>query len=59
MNPSTSHQIKHREVPKDVFYTPVAVAKTHIASAAGPVTVLVAKDRVHDHQPVAGMRQDP
>jgi len=32
MNPSISHQIKHREVPKDVFYTPVAVAKTHIAS---------------------------
>ena len=29
-----------------------------IANAAGPVTVLVAKDRVHDHQPVAGMRQD-
>ena len=29
-----------------------------IAAAAGPVTVLVAKDRVHDHQPVAGMRED-
>lgn len=29
-----------------------------IANAAGPVTVLVAKDRVHDHQPVVGMRED-
>jgi len=29
-----------------------------IANASGPVTVLVAKDRVHDHQPVIGMRQD-
>jgi uncharacterized metal-binding protein len=28
-----------------------------IAHAIGPVTVLVAKDRVHDHQPVAGMRE--
>ena len=29
-----------------------------IAHAAGPVTCLVAKDRVHDHQPVAGLRDD-
>ena len=28
-----------------------------IAHASGPVTCLVAKDRVHDHQPVAGLRE--
>lgn len=32
MNPTTSHAIKHRAQPKDVFYTPEAVAKTHIDS---------------------------
>lgn len=32
MNPQTSHAIKHRATPKDVFYTPEAVAKTHIQS---------------------------
>ena len=32
MNTSTSHSIKHRKIAKDVFYTPEAVAKTHIAS---------------------------
>jgi len=32
MNPQTSHDIKHRAEAKDVFYTPAAVAKTHIQS---------------------------
>ena len=32
MNSETSHKIKHRENPKDVFYTPELVAKTHISS---------------------------
>jgi hypothetical protein len=32
MKPSTSHKIKHRDKPKDVFYTPLKVAQTHIAS---------------------------
>jgi hypothetical protein len=34
MNPSTSHSIKNRNVAKDVFYTPEAVAKTHIEQVA-------------------------
>jgi hypothetical protein len=34
MKPSTSHAIKHRKTAKDVFYTPTAVARTHIASIA-------------------------
>jgi uncharacterized metal-binding protein len=29
-----------------------------IANAEAPVTCLVAKDRVHDHKPVAGLRDD-
>jgi uncharacterized metal-binding protein len=29
------------------------------AHAEGPVTCLVVKDRVHDHKPVDGLRQDP
>ena len=32
MNSSISHTIKHRKEAKDVFYTPVDVAKTHILS---------------------------
>jgi len=32
MNSSISHSIKHRDSPKDVFYTPRAVAITHIRS---------------------------
>lgn len=32
MNPQTSHTIKHRASPKDVFYTPASVALTHIQS---------------------------
>jgi hypothetical protein len=32
MKPFTSHAIKRRATPKDVFYTPTAVALTHIAS---------------------------
>jgi hypothetical protein len=32
MNANTSHKIKHREKPKDVFYTPLKVAQTQIAS---------------------------
>ena len=32
MNPTTSHAIKHRENPKDVFYTPLSVVKKHISS---------------------------
>ena len=32
MNPTTSHAIKHRTEAKDVFYTPLTVVKTHIAS---------------------------
>jgi hypothetical protein len=31
MNPQTSHDIKHRAEPKDVFYTPLSVAKKHIS----------------------------
>lgn len=31
MTSSISHSIKHREVAKDVFYTPEAVAKKHIS----------------------------
>jgi hypothetical protein len=34
MNTSISHSIKHRDVAKDVFYTPLAVATTHINSIA-------------------------
>lgn len=30
MSSSTSHSIKHRKKPKDVFFTPTAVANTHI-----------------------------
>ena len=32
MNSQTSHDIKHRAQPKDVFYTPLSVVKKHIAS---------------------------
>lgn len=32
MNPQTSHEIKHRASPKDVFYTPLSVVEKHIAS---------------------------
>ena len=32
MNPSVSHKIKHRAEPKDVVYTPLLVAQTHIKS---------------------------
>jgi hypothetical protein len=32
MNSTISHSIKHRAKPKDVFYTPELVAKTHIQS---------------------------
>ena len=32
MNSSVSHKIKHRESPKDVVYTPLLVAQTHIKS---------------------------
>ena len=32
MNATISHTIKHRAVPKDVFYTPITVVKTHINS---------------------------
>jgi len=35
MSASVSHTIKHRKNPKDVFYTPPAVAKTHIAMING------------------------
>jgi hypothetical protein len=35
MNPTTSHNIKHRKTAKDVFYTPLLVAQTHIASISG------------------------
>lgn len=31
MTSTISHNIKHRSTPKDVFYTPTAVAKRHIA----------------------------
>lgn len=31
MTSSISHSIKHREIAKDVFYTPEAVAKKHIS----------------------------
>lgn len=30
MNSTISHTIKHRVVPKDVFYTPLSVVKTHL-----------------------------
>ena len=32
MNPTTSHDIKHRKEAKDVFYTPLSVVKKHIES---------------------------
>jgi hypothetical protein len=32
MNSFTSHAIKQRQTPKDVFYTPLKVVQTHIAS---------------------------
>jgi len=32
MNSIVSHKIKHRDTAKDVFYTPLAVATTHIKS---------------------------
>ena len=32
MNANISHSIKHRKEAKDVFYTPLSVAKTHIES---------------------------
>jgi len=32
MNPTVSHSIKHRTSASDVFYTPLSVVKTHIAS---------------------------
>jgi len=35
MSASVSHNIKHRKNPKDVFYTPLAVAKTHIGMING------------------------
>jgi hypothetical protein len=31
MTSTISHNIKHRETPKDVFYTPTAVAQKHIS----------------------------
>jgi hypothetical protein len=34
MNTQTSHAIKHRAEAKDVFYTPLLVAQTHIKSIA-------------------------
>jgi 16S rRNA A1518/A1519 N6-dimethyltransferase RsmA/KsgA/DIM1 with predicted DNA glycosylase/AP lyase activity len=34
MNPAISRKIKERKVAKDVFYTPEAVAKTHIEQVA-------------------------
>ena len=32
MNATISHDIKHRKEAKDVFYTPLSVVQTHIAS---------------------------
>jgi uncharacterized protein YodC (DUF2158 family) len=32
MNSTISHDIKHRKVAKDVFYTPISVVKKHIES---------------------------
>jgi uncharacterized protein YodC (DUF2158 family) len=32
MNSTISHDIKHRKVVKDVFYTPISVVKKHIES---------------------------